>query len=264
MSAATETVLVTGASSGIGAELARAFARSGSSLVLTARSVDRLEALAAELRTQSQVSVRAVAADLATPEGPSRLLQRLGQEGVQVDVLVNNAGYAGFGAFTETSWTDEAGMLQLNVVALSELTKRLLPAMVAKKRGGILNVASTAAFQPGPLMAVYYATKAYVLSFSEALAEELRGSGVTVTALCPGPTASGFQARAAMEDSRLVKGKRLMPAAAVAQAGYEGFRRGATVVIPGLANRLLAQSVRFTPRRWVTRLVHKMSERVDT
>ncbi|MGO8970319.1 MAG: SDR family NAD(P)-dependent oxidoreductase [Myxococcaceae bacterium] len=259
----TETVLVTGASSGIGAELARAFARSGASLVLTARSVDRLEALAGELRAKCQVAVRVIAADLASPLGASRLVQRLGEEGVEVDVLVNNAGYAAFGGFTETRWTDEAGMLQLNVVALTELTKRLLPAMVARKRGGVLNVASTAAFQPGPLMAVYYATKAYVLSFSEALAEELRGSGVSVTALCPGPTASGFQARAAMEDSKLVKGKRLMPAASVAQAGYEGFRRGASVVIPGLANRLLAQSVRFTPRRWVTRLVHKMSERVD-
>jgi short-subunit dehydrogenase len=154
-------------------------------------------------------------------------------------------------------------MVQLNVVTLTELTKRLLPAMVERRRGGILNLASTAAFQPGPLMAVYYASKAYVLFFSEALAEELRGSGVSVTALCPGPTQSGFQARATMEESKLVKGKRLMDAASVAQAGYEGFRRGDTVVIPGLTNRLLAQSVRFVPRRWVTRMVHKMSERVD-
>ncbi len=264
MSAApsSETVLVTGASSGIGAELARAFARGGSSLVLTARSVDKLEVLAAELRKGAGVAVRVVAADLASPEGPERLMQRLSQDGVQVDVLVNNAGFAAFGAFTETKWADEAGMLQLNVVTLTELTKRLLPAMLARKRGGVLNVASTAAFQPGPLMAVYYATKAYVLSFSEALAEEVRGSGVSVTALCPGPTESGFQARAAMEDSKLVKGKRLMDAASVAHAGYEGFRRGAAVVVPGLGNRLLVQSVRFTPRRWVTRMVHNMSERV--
>ncbi len=264
MSAAapTETVLVTGASSGIGAELARAFARGGSSLVLTARSVDKLEVLAAELRKSTGVTVRVVVADLATPQGPGRLTQRLAEDGVQVDVLVNNAGYAGFGAFTETRWPDEAGMLQLNVVTLTELTKHLLPGMVARGRGGVLNVASTAAFQPGPLMAVYYATKAYVLSFSEALAEEVRDSGVSVTALCPGPTHSGFQARAAMEDSKLVKGKRLMDAASVAHAGYEGFRRGATVVVPGLGNQLLVQSVRFTPRTWVTRIVHKMSERV--
>ena len=259
---AAETVLVTGASSGIGAELARAFARSGSSLVLTARSVDRLEALAAELRQKGAAAVRVVVADLALADGPGRLVQRLVEDGVQVDVLVNNAGYAAFGALTETRWPEEAGMLQLNVVTLTELTKRLLPGMVQRKRGGVLNVASTAAFQPGPLMAVYYATKAYVLSFSEAIAEELRDSGVSVTALCPGPTTSGFQARAAMEDSRLVKGRRLMDAASVAQAGYEGFRRGDRVVIPGVMNWLLAQSVRLTPRRWVTRMVYKMSERV--
>jgi uncharacterized protein len=259
----SETVLVTGASSGIGAELARAFARAGSSLVLAARSVDRLEALAAELRQPPGVPVHVLAADLGVADGPRRLVERLGEAGLAVDVLVNNAGYAGYGAFTETDWAEEAGMLQLNVVSLTELAKRLLPGMVASKRGGILNVASTAAFEPGPLMAVYYATKAYVLSLSEALSEELRGTGVSVTALCPGPTASGFQARAAMEASKLVKGKRLMDAASVAQAGYEGFRRGAAVVIPGLQNRLLVQSVRFTPRRLVTRIVHKMQERVD-
>jgi uncharacterized protein len=258
-----ETVLVTGASSGIGAELARVFAQSGSTLVLSARSVDKLEVLAAELRQKYSIKVHVLPADLATSDGPAQLLRRLQAQGLVVDVLVNNAGYAGFGPFAETDWAHEAGMLQLNVVSLTELTKRLLPAMVAQGRGGILNVASTAAFQPGPLMAVYYASKAYVLSFSEAVAEEVRKTGVTVTALCPGPTTSGFQARAAMEASKLVHGKRLMDAASVAQAGYEGFRRGATVVIPGFQNRLLAQSVRFTPRRWVTRLVHRMSERVD-
>ncbi|HXX30425.1 MAG TPA: SDR family oxidoreductase [Myxococcaceae bacterium] len=259
-----ETVLVTGASSGIGAELARAFARGGSSLVLSARSVDRLEALAAELRQKHGTAVAILPADLAVADGASRLVERLTELRLQIDVLVNNAGYAGFGPFAETDWAHEAGMLQLNVVSLTDLTKRLLPGMVARKRGGLLNLASTAAFQPGPLMAVYYATKAYVLSFSEALAEELRGTGVTVTALCPGATASGFQARAHMEESRLVKGKRLMDAATVAQAGYDGFRRGRRVVIPGLSNRLLAQSVRFTPRRLVTRIVHNMQERVES
>jgi uncharacterized protein len=259
----SETVLVTGASSGIGAELARVFAKGGASLVLTARSVDKLEALASELRQTHGGTVRVVAADLGAQDGLERLLQRLSEEAVPVDVLVNNAGYAGFGPFTETRWAEEAGMLQLNVVSLTELTKRLLPGMVARGRGGVLNVASTAAFQPGPLMAVYYATKAYVLSFSEALAEELRGSGVVVTALCPGATESGFQVRAAMQASKLVNGKRLMDAATVAQAGYDGFRRGSPVVIPGFQNRLLVQSVRFTPRRWVTRIVHRMQERVD-
>jgi short-subunit dehydrogenase len=258
----SETVLVTGASGGIGLELARAFAKSGSALVLTARSVEKLEALAKELRAKHGAAVRIIAADLAAADGPTRLLERLAQEGVQVDVLVNNAGYGGFGAFSETQWSDKAGMLQLNVVSLTELTQRLLPGMVARKRGGVLNVASTAAFQPGPLSAVYSATKAYVLSFSEAVAEEVRASGVTVTALCPGATVTGFASRAAMDSSKLFQKKGLPDAASVAQAGYEGFRRGASVAIPGLKNKLLAQSVRFTPRRWVTRMVHRMQERV--
>jgi short-subunit dehydrogenase len=258
-----ETVLVTGASGGIGAELARVFAKHGSALVLSARSVDKLEQLAQELREKHGTAVRVIAADLASATGVARLVERLTQEGVPVDVLVNNAGYAGYGAFAETEWDDKAGMLQLNVVSLTELTQRLLPGMLVRQRGGVLNIASTAAFQPGPLMAVYYATKAYVLSFSEALAEEVRGSGVHVTALCPGPTQSGFQARAAMEASRLVKGRRLMDAATVAQAGYDGLRRGAHVVIPGLQNRLLAQSARFMPRQLLTRIVHRMQERVD-
>jgi short-subunit dehydrogenase len=258
----SETVLVTGASGGIGLELSRAFARSGSALVLTARSVDKLESLAKELRTKHGVAVRTIAADLAAADGPQRLLARLAQESIHVDILVNNAGYGGFGVFAETEWGDKAGMLQLNVVSLTELTQRLLPGMVARKRGGVLNVASTAAFQPGPLSAVYSATKAYVLSFSEAVAEEARASGVTVTALCPGATVTGFASRAAMEGSKLFQKKGLPDAASVAQAGYEGFRRGASVVIPGLKNKLLAQSVRFTPRRWVARMVHRMQERV--
>ncbi len=259
---AVETVLVTGASSGIGAELARVFARNGSALVLTARSVDKLEVLAKELREKHGVAVRVVPGDLAAADGPRRLLERLAQASVQVDVLVNNAGYGGFGAFVETEWGDKAGMLQLNVVSLTELTQRLLPGMVARKRGGVLNVASTAAFQPGPLTAVYSASKAYVLSFSEAVAEEVAASGVTVTALCPGATVTGFAARAAMQASRLFQAKGLPDAATVAQAGYDGFRRGAAVVIPGLQNRFLAQSVRFMPRRWVTRVVRRMQERV--
>jgi short-subunit dehydrogenase len=259
----SETVLVTGASSGIGAELARAFAAGGSSLVLSARSVDRLEALAQELRAKHGVAVRVVVADLASPEGPRRLVERLVQEGVQVDVLVNNAGYGGFGPFGETAWPDKQGMLQLNVVSLTELTQAFLPGMVARRRGGVLNVASTAAFQPGPLTAVYTATKAYVLSFTEAVSEEVRAQGVTVTALCPGATVTGFASRAAMDGSRLFQVKGLPDAKSVAKAGYEGFRKGATVVIAGAKNSLLAWSVRFVPRSWVRRMVHRMQERVD-
>ena len=154
-------------------------------------------------------------------------------------------------------------MIQVNVVALTHLTRLLLPGMLARRRGRILNVASTAAFQPGPLMAVYYATKAYVLSFSEAIASELRGSGVTVTALCPGPTATGFQRRAAMEDSKLVSGRTLMDARTVAEAGYAAMLAGKTVVIPGWRNWLMAEAVRFAPRNLTTAIVRRMQERVE-
>jgi len=205
--AAGQTALVTGASSGIGLELARLFAAGGYGLVLVARSGGKLEELANELRNRHGVDVRVMAIDLARPESSEELVRELEQAGVAVDVLVNNAGFATFGPFAETHLRAELEELQLNVVTLTHLTKKLLPGMLARRRGGVLNVASTAAFQPGPLMAVYYASKAYVLSFTEALAEELRGTGVTISALCPGPTVTGFQKRAAMEDSGLFRGR---------------------------------------------------------
>ena len=257
--AARQTALVTGASGGIGWELARAFAAGGYDLVLVARSAGKLEELAGELRTRNGIAARALAADLARPGSPDEVFQDLANARVAVDVLVNNAGFATFGPFAETDLASELEEIRLNVAALTHLTKRFLPGMLARRRGGVLNVASTAAFQPGPLMAVYYATKAYVLFFSEALAEELRGTGVTVTALCPGPTATGFQARADMEGSGLFTGfMKVMDAAAVARAGYQGFRSGQRIVVPGLLNKLVAQSVRVSPRRLVTRIVRTM------
>lgn len=257
--AARQTALVTGASGGIGWELARAFAAGGYDLVLVARSAGKLEQLAGELRDRHGVAVRVLAKDLTAPGAPDEIFQELEGAVVAVDALVNNAGFATFGPFAGTDLASELEEIQLNVVTLTHLTKRFLPGMLARRRGGILNVASTAAFQPGPQMAVYYATKAYVLSFSEALAEELRGSGVTVTALCPGPTATGFQARAEMQDSGLFTGPlKVMDAAAVARAGYEGFRKGKRIVIPGLVNKLGVQSVRVSPRALVTRLVGAM------
>jgi uncharacterized protein len=259
---AGQTTLVTGASSGIGLELARLFAAGGYGLVLVARSSGKLEELASELRNRHGVAVRVMAIDLARPESPEELVRELEQAGVAVDVLVNNAGFATFGPFAETDLHAELEELQLNVVTLTHLTKKLLPGMLARRRGGVLNVASTAAFQPGPLMAVYYASKAYVLSFTEALAEELRGTGVTISALCPGPTVTGFQKRARMEDSGLFSGPiKVMDAAAVARAGYEGFRAGRRLVIPGLVNKLVVQSLRISPRVLVTRIVHGMQKR---
>ena len=246
------TALITGASGGIGLELARAAAGDGHDLVLVARSADRLESLATELRDGGG-DVLVVPADLGAVDGAAVVCDALGDRAV--DVLVNNAGYATWGPFDESDRAEQLGMIDLNVRALTELTHRLLPAMVHRRRGRILNVASTAAFFPGPLMAVYYATKNYVLAFSEALAEELDGSGVTVTALCPGPTESGFQARAAMEESKLVKGRKIMAATPVAKAGWDGCRAGKRVVVPGPKNVALALMPRFLPRRLVARSV---------
>src|SRR5436190_8135558 len=247
-----QTALITGASSGIGADLARLFARDGYDLVLVARREAKLRELG--------VPATIIAADLADPAAPRRDVEELRAKSIDVDVLVNNAGVGVAGAFLETDLRSELAMIQLNVVALTHLTKLLLPGMVARRRGHVLNVASTAAFQPGPLMAVYYATKAYVLSFSEAIAEELRDSGVTVTALCPGPTETGFAAAANMSGTRLFTMTRPDDSRAVAEAGYEAMKRGRRVVIPGLKNKLLAQSIRVSPRRLVTTIVRKMQE----
>jgi uncharacterized protein len=251
--------LVTGASSGIGLETARELAARGHDLVLVARSEARLATLAAELSTQHRAQAHVIALDLAQPGAADRLADDITRRGLQVDVLVNNAGFGLFGRHVDTALASEQQMIDVNITALTRLTKRLLPAMAARGHGRILNVASTAAFQPGPYMAVYYATKAYVLSYSEALAEELAGSGVSVTALCPGPTASGFQDAAAMQSSALVKGKRLPSAAEVAAYGVRSLLAGRRVAVPGLMNRLMVQSVRFTPRRLVTRIVALMS-----
>lgn len=249
------TALITGASSGIGLELARVFAREGYALVLVARNRKRLEEIAAELKP---APVKVIAKDLSLP-GAAEDVQR---EVPKVDVLVNNAGFSVFGKFADLPLAEELNIMQLNMTALVILTRLYVPGMIAAGSGKILNVASTAAFQPGPLMAIYYATKAFVLSFSEAIANELEGTGVTVTALCPGPTATGFQERAKMENSGLVKGKRMMDARTVAEVGYRALLRGKPVVIPGLRNKLLAQSIRVSPRSMVTKIVRKMQEEV--
>ena len=254
------TVLITGASSGIGLELARVCAQHGHDLVLVARSEGKLQSLATELQSRG-VRAHVIASDLGAPGAVKAVVDRVTTLGLPVDVLVNNAGYGLFGPFVETSLETELAMIQLNIIALTELTKRLLPGMVVRKNGRILNVASTAAFLPGPLMAVYYATKAYVLSFSEAIANELEGTGVTVTVLAPGPTASGFQAAASLEESKLVAGKTLATSREVAVAAYEGLMAGAPIVIPGLVNKMTAQMHRLLPRRMVTSLVRGAQER---
>lgn len=247
-----QTALITGASSGIGADLARLFARDGYDLVLVARG----EAKMHELGLPATI----IPADLSKPGAAQRVVDALVDRSINIDVLVNNAGLGLAGPFVENDWARELEMIQVNIVALTQLTKLLLPAMVSRKRGRILNVASTASFQPGPLMAVYYATKAYVLSFSEAIADELRDTGVTVTALCPGPTATGFVGAAGVKETRLFTLMKPMSSADVAKKGYAAMKRGRRVVVAGMMNRLLVESVRISPRRVVTTIVRKLQE----
>jgi len=207
------------------------------------------------------VEVSVIGSDLSQIGAAQALADNVARQGIAIDYLVNNAGYGSFGVFADSDLDYEVAMMRLNMETLTILTKRFLPGIIAR-RGKVLNVASTAAFQPGPYMAVYYATKAYVLSFSEALAAELEGTGVTVTALCPGATTSGFQDKAAMHDSALVKGKRLPTAEEVGVAGYKAMQRGQRVFIHGLMNWIMAESVRFTPRRLVTVMVKLVSKPV--
>ncbi|HXI98730.1 MAG TPA: SDR family oxidoreductase [Gemmatimonadaceae bacterium] len=253
------TALITGASSGIGLDLARLFAADKWDVALVARTEPKLGELASQLEKEHGITAHVVAADLARPEAPTEIVKTLSDRGIAIEALVNNAGFGLSGEFVKTDLTAEMEMIQVNVTALTHLTKLVLPPMVERKRGAILNVASTAAFQPGPLMAVYYATKAYVLSFSEAIADELRDTGVTVTALCPGPTETGFASAANMEGSRLFRMTRPARSSDVARTGYEAMKRGARVVVPGMKNKLLTQSVRISPRRLVTAIVRRMN-----
>jgi uncharacterized protein len=255
------TALITGASSGIGLELASVAARDRHDLVLVARNRERLESIGRGLAEEYGVHVSVLEKDLARSTCAAELESELSGRGIAVDVLVNNAGFGVYGFFADTRIEDEIEMIDVNVSAVTRLTKAFLPGMLERRRGGILNVASTAAFQPGPIMAVYYATKAYVLSFTEALASETAGTGVAVTALCPGPTRTGFQSRAGFKPIPLLKGPLFgNNAAEVARAGWEGLQRGRRVVVPGMTNKLLVQAERVTPRRVVTAVIRKLQE----
>lgn len=232
-------------------------AREGHDLVLVARREPELRALADELGSRYGAASTVVTVDLAAPDAGEQLLAAVGPQ-AEVDVLVNNAGFGGVGAFATRDADTDLRMLAVNVVALTDLTKRFLPGMLGRGRGRILNVASTAAFQPGPFMAVYYASKAYVLSLSQALAEETSGTGVTVTCLCPGVTESEFHAVAGTDAQPLTSGPLSMTAEAVAEAGYRAMVRGKLVEIPGLHNKVGAQSVRVAPRRAVLKIVRRL------
>ncbi|WP_437185094.1 SDR family NAD(P)-dependent oxidoreductase [Planctomicrobium sp. SH668] len=242
-----EVVLITGASSGIGREFARLFAADGSDIILTARREDRLKELADELLRVHGTKTTIIPLDLAAPNAAVVLVQKIEEAGLQVDTLINNAGFGQMGRFVEIPLARQVSMIQLNITALVELSHLLLPGMLARKRGAILNIASTAAFQPGPNVNVYYATKAFVLNFSEALWKELQGTGVSVTCLCPGPTRTEFGDESAMHDTPVFK-HNAMSVDAVTKAGYRGLRKKKRLVMPGLINNLLSFSVRFTPR----------------
>lgn len=256
-----ETVLITGASGGIGEEFAKLFASKGSDLVLAARSGDKLARLAESLRDRHKVRVEPLAIDLSTADSAPRVAAFLDERTIAVDVLINNAGYGTFGAFAECDLAPELGQIQLNITTLTHLTRLLLPAMIRRGRGRILNVASTAAFQPGPMMAVYYASKAYVVSFSEALANELQGTGVTVSCLCPGPTRTGFNERAKLGNGGLLAKKSvMMEASDVARRGYQGLMKGKRLIIPGLLNKVLAHSTRLGSRGLSASVVRRIMD----
>lgn len=253
-----QTALVTGASSGIGRALAALFAADGYDLALVARRAPALEDLARELGAQHGVHVRVHTVDLAEAGAAERLVAELHRAGVHVDVLVNNAGVGLQGAFASLPLDRQLAMIALNVTTLTTLTGLLIPDMIARRRGGVLNVGSTAGFQPGPFMAVYYATKAFVLSFTEALAEELDGSGLKVSCLAPGPTTTEFAAGAGLTDARLFQG-RTMSADEVARIGYEGWKSAKPLVIAGRGNRLGQVFVKLAPRRSVRKIVRRLN-----
>ncbi len=255
------TALITGASNGIGLELARVHASKGDDVVLVARNTSRLEALKTELEGMCRTRVYIIAKDLSAINAAREVYDETVAQDLQIDYLINNAGFGDFGMFVESDWNKTLQMINLNITTLTHFTRLFLPDMVKRGGGRIMNVASTAAFQSGPTMAVYYATKAYVLSFSEALSNEVAPTGVTVTTLCPGATESGFQAAAAMEESALVKGKRLPSSKEVAEYGYAAMMRGKTIAIHGFMNAFMARSVGFLPRALVVKVTRQMQDK---
>ena len=252
---APDTALITGASSGIGRELAHRFARDGHDCVLLARSEDALRDLSDTLQSTHGIDAHVLPVDLSVPGVADEIVAELRERDLTVDVLVNNAGFGVRGRFAELDAQQQVDMIQVNVTALTHLTRHLLPGMLDRNRGGVLNVAFTAAFQPGPYMSVYYATKAYVLSFSEGLAGEVKDTNVTVTCLAPGPTETAFMDRADMHGTNLFENASKMTPETVAETGYDAFREGRALVVPGWPNKIGAFMVRFTPRPVARRVV---------
>ncbi|MCC5923847.1 MAG: SDR family oxidoreductase [Crocinitomicaceae bacterium] len=258
MEKTTKTALITGASSGIGYELALIHAKNGDDVILVARREDKLNELKFLIHEKYPVKVEVIALDLAQPESPKILFDTIVRMDATVEYLINNAGFGDYGKFTETNWEKEQQMIQLNILALTELTKLYLPLMVERKSGHVMNVASIASFLPGPLMAVYYATKAYVLHFSEAINNEVADHNVSVTALCPGPTISGFQDAANLGDSKFFQSNKFPSSKEVAEYGYQAMLKKKVVAIHGASNRWMVFFLRLIPRAMVVKMVRKL------
>jgi short-subunit dehydrogenase len=252
--------LITGASTGLGREFARLCARDGYDVVLVARSLPQLEELAADIQRNTNRAARVIEKDLSIPDAAREIFDELTSAGLNIELLINNAGFGLVGRFWELDEIQQMQMVQLNVGALTHLTRLFLPGFVQRRRGRILNIASTAAFQPGPLMSVYYATKAYVVSFSEAVHNEVRDYGVTVTALCPGPTKTEFDKRAGGTNTKLFKGRNVMDASAVAQIGLAALNAGKPLVIAGRMNSMMAFLTRFAPRQFTASMARRFQE----
>lgn len=255
------STLITGASSGIGYELAKVFARNHHHLILVARSTDKLMILKKELQSEYKIEVEIFIADLSLLGSAEMLYKNIQSKNLHVNILVNNAGVGTHGPFAETELKATQSMIHLNITSLTELTKLFLPSMLARKAGKILNVASTASFQPGPLMTVYYATKAFVLHFSEGLYEELKNTGVTVTTLCPGPTESGFMTAAKIDNIAVFDTLKLPTSKMVADYGYTALIQGQAVAVHGLMNKFLSSIVGFFPRWLVRKLVMQLQQK---
>ena len=255
---AKETVLITGASSGLGMELAKLFAADGSDLVLVARREERLIELADELKSEHGIEVHVLPKDLSNKTAPKEIFSHLNKENIEIDVVVNNAGFGNKGQIADLDTDLQLDMIQVNLVALTHLTRLFITGIIERGYGGILNVGSLAGFQPGPNLAVYYATKAYVLSFTEALAEEISNPNIKISCLAPGPVKTEFGEKSDLEDSLLFK-LSLMEMAPVVKAGYEGFRKGQTIIIPGLKQQIVPFLNRFTPRLLVRKIAKKLN-----
>ena len=255
-----KTALITGASGGLGLSFVNLFAKDGYNLVLVARNGERLEEIKKEIESKFNIKATVVAVDLCSEDGAQKVYDTTKQAGMKIDVLVNNAGFGDFGEFYKSDINKQIRMVDLNCTALMHLCHLYLPDMIAQKSGNILNVDSIAAFQPGPLMSVYYATKAFVLSFSQALTRELKGTGVKVTALCPGPIRTNFDATADLGESGLFKNLKVWDADVVAAFGYKNMKKGKSLCICGFLNKIIVFANRLAPRALVRNMVYDLQK----